>query len=146
MFADLLRRLTAPEPDRLPDPDSRLALAALLVRVAKSDDHYAPAEVARIDRILASRYGLEPVAAATLRAEAEVLEGEAPDTVRFTRAIKDAVPYEDRESVIEALWAVALADGGRDHEEDTQLRLVASLLGINDRDSALARQRVARRE
>ena len=146
MFADLLRRLTAPEPVRLPDPDSRLALAALLVRVAKSDDHYAPAEVARIDRILASRYGLEPVAAATLRAEAEVLEGEAPDTVRFTRAIKDAVPYEDRESVIEALWAVALADGGRDHEEDTQLRLVASLLGINDRDSALARQRVARRE
>ena len=146
MFADLLRRLTAPEPDRLPDPDSRLALAALLVRVARSDDHYAPAEVARIDRILASRYGLEPAAAATLRSEAEVLEGEAPDTVRFTRAIKDAVPYEDRESVIEALWAVALADGGRDHEEDTQLRLVASLLGINDRDSALARQRVARRE
>ena len=54
------------------------------------------------------------------------------------------MPFEDRETVIEALWAVALADGERDHEEDTQLRLVASLLGVNDRDSALARQRVAR--
>ena len=70
------------------------------------------------------------------------MEAEAPDTVRFTRAIKDAVPYEDRESVIEALWAVVLADGIRDHEEDAQLRLVANLLGVNDRDSNIARQRV----
>lgn len=77
-----------------------------------------------------------------MRAQAEQLESEAPDTVRFTRAIKDAVPYEDRLSVIEALWSVALADGERDHEEDALLRLVANLLGVNDRDSALARQKV----
>ena len=144
MFADLLRRMTAPEPDLLPDPDSRLALAALLVRVARSDEHYAPSEVAQIDHQIAKRYELPLAEAVALRENAEVLESEAPDTVRFTRAIKDAVPFEDRETVIEALWAVALADGERDHEEDTQLRLVASLLGGNDRDSALARQRVAR--
>lgn len=145
MFDALLRRLTAPEPDRLPEPDSRLALAALLVRVARSDEDYAAVEVAQIDRILAHRYALSPFEATALRKDAETLESEAPDTVRFTRAIKEAVPYEDRESVVEALWAVALADGGRDQEEDAQLRLVASLLGVNDRDSALARQRVAAR-
>lgn len=145
MFEALLRRMTAPAPDRLPEPDSRLALAALLVRVARSDADYAASEVAQIDRILVARYGLSPFEATALRRDAETLEAEAPDTVRFTRAIKDAVPYEDRESVVEALWAVALADGGRDHDEDAQLRLVASLLGVNDRDSALARQRVAAR-
>jgi uncharacterized tellurite resistance protein B-like protein len=62
--------------------------------------------------------------------------------VRFTSAIKDAVPYEDRIGVIEALWEVVLADGVRDEHEDALLRLVSKLLGINDRDSALARQRV----
>lgn len=145
MFADFLRRLTAPEPAPLDGQDARLALAALLVRVGRSDGDYAEDEVRRIERILVSRYTLSPFEAAKLRREAETLEGEAPDTVRFTRAIKDAVPYEDRIGVIEALWDVVLADGVRDHEEDALLRLVAPLLGVNDRDSNLARQAVEAR-
>lgn len=143
MFADLIQRLTQPDPPPLPRPDARLALAALMVRIARIDGRYSAEEVARIDRILATRYDLADPAA--LRAEAEGLEAEAPDTVRFTRAIKDAVPYEEREGVIEALWSVVLADGHRDEEEDALLRLLASLLGVNDRDSNLARQRVAAR-
>ena len=147
MFADLLRRLSVPGPARLPDPEARLALAALLVRIARSDGAYDGAEVARIDRVLSSRYRLSDAEAQTLRHQAEVLETEAPDTVRFTRAIKDAVPYEDREGVIEALWQVALADGRRDQDEDAMLRLVANLLGVSDQASAMARQRVeARRQ
>ncbi|CTQ31645.1 TerB family tellurite resistance protein [Jannaschia rubra] len=141
MFSDLINRLTAPDPARLPEPDARLALAALMVRVARSDGDYADVEKDRIDRILIVRHGLNPDAAAGLRAQAEALEEEAPDTVRFTRAIKDAVALEERIDVIEALWKVVLADGQRDEEEDSLLRLLASLLGINDRDSNLARQR-----
>lgn len=120
-------------------------MAALLVRVARADGHYAPEEAVRIEKVLIERYDLSPFEAAKLRGEAEVLEDEAPDTVRFTRAIKEAVPYEDRESVIEGLWSVVLADGVRDSDEDTLLRLVANLLGVNDRDSALARKRVEAR-
>lgn len=143
MFADLLKRLTAPNPDPLQDEDARLALTALLVRIARADGDYAAAEVEKIDRIAACRYNLSPFEATNLRKEAEVLESEAPDTVRFTRAIKDAVSHEDRIGVVEALWQVVLADGERDAEEDALVRLAANLLGINDRDSALARQRVA---
>ncbi|MCU0856692.1 MAG: TerB family tellurite resistance protein [Rhodobacteraceae bacterium] len=145
MFGDFLRRLTAPDPAPLGDGDARLALGALLVRVARTDGVYAEDEVRRIDRILTARYGLSPFESTKLRRDAEALEAEAPDTVRFTRAIKDAVPYEDRVGVIEALWDVVLADGERDHEEDALLRLVAPMLGINDRDSNLARQRVEAR-
>lgn len=144
MFADLLKRLTAPAPDRLPEPDARVALAALLVRVARADGDYATSEIAKIDKILAARHSLSPFEAASLRTQAEGLEAEAPDTVRFTKAIKDAVPLEERTAVIEALWAVVLADGERDHDENTFLRMVANLLGINDRDSNLARQRVTK--
>ena len=143
MFADFLKRLTAPTPAKLVDQDARLALTALLVRVARSDGTYLAAESARIDRIITGRYALSPDAAASLRADAETLETEAPDTVRFTRAIKEAVAYDDRVAVIEGLWKVVLADGTRDAEEDSVLRLVANLLGVNDRDSALSRQRVS---
>lgn len=145
MFADFLTRLLAPAPQPLQDSDARLALTALLVRLAHADGHYEVAEIERIDTIIQARFGLDLEGAKSLRRDAETLEGEAPDTVRFTRAIKDAVPYDDRLGVIEALWQVALADGVREAEEDALLRLVANLLGINDRDSALARQRIEAR-
>ncbi|MXQ08838.1 TerB family tellurite resistance protein [Alphaproteobacteria bacterium GH1-50] len=145
MFDALLRKLTAPEPDPLDTSDARLAMAALLVRIARADGEYARDEIARIDKLLAARYGLGPFEVTKLRAEAEALEAEAPDTVRFTRAIKDAVPYEEREGVVENLWEIVLADGARDHEEDALMRLIAPMLGVNDRDSALARQRVEKK-
>jgi uncharacterized tellurite resistance protein B-like protein len=142
MFADFLSRLVRPDPDPLNDGDARLALTALLVRVARSDDSYDAEETDRIDRITAARYSLSPFEASKLRSEAEILEAEAPDTVRFTRAIKETVALEDRIAVIEALWQVVLADGVRDVEEDALLRLVAKLLGVSDIDSNKARKRI----
>ena len=84
MFADFLTRLFQPNLDPLPDPDARLALAALLIRVGRSDGQYDVAEASRIERILTKRYDLPPDQAAALRSDAEQLESEAPDTVRFT--------------------------------------------------------------
>lgn len=144
MFGSFFSRLTAAQPGSLPAEDCRLALTALLVRVARSDGHYDKDEQARILEVTQARYELSEADALALRSEAEALEEEAPDTVRFTRDIKEAVPIEERIKVIEALWQVALADGQRDEHEDALLRLVASMLGINDRDNALARQRVER--
>lgn len=144
MFRDFLTRLTMPEPEPLTGGDARLALTALLVRIARSDNDYARSEIDRIDRITAARYDLTPFEATKLRTEAETLESEAPDTVRFTRAIKDAVPYEDRRAVLEAAWLVVLADGQRAGEEDALMRLIANLLGVNDLDSNRARQKAAR--
>ncbi|SLN30981.1 TerB family tellurite resistance protein [Ruegeria meonggei] len=144
MFSDFLSRLTQPQPAPLAHDDARLALTALLVRIARSDNDYADSEMSRIDRISAERYGLSPFEAAGLRARAEDLEAEAPDTVRFTRAIKEAVDYDNRLAVVQAMWSVALADGQRTGEEDSLLRLVVSLLGVSDVDSALARQKAAK--
>lgn len=143
MITDLLSRLFGTDqPPQIPDTDARLALSALLVRIAKADGAYEVEEIQRIDRIIAKRYDLNPVEAAQLRAQAEEMEHQAPDTVRFTRAIKEAVAYEDRTAVIEALWDVVLADGVRDEQEDALLRMVAPMLGVTDQDSALARKRV----
>ncbi|MDD8021747.1 MAG: TerB family tellurite resistance protein [Paracoccaceae bacterium] len=145
MIKALLSLLAAPHPEPLTTDDAELALAALLVRLARADNHFDDAERIRIDRILAARRGLSFDKAEALRQRAEAVEAEAPDTVRFTRALKDKIAHDDRIGVIEAMWDVALADGTREAEEDALIRLAANLLGINDRDSALARQRVQAR-
>lgn len=134
-----------PHPAPLTADDAELALAALLVRLARSDDCYGADERAHIERVLASRAGLGNAEAEALRAQAETVEAEAPDTVRFTRALKDKIAYEDRSGVIEAMWEVALADDARAPEEDALIRLAANLLGVSDRDSGLARKRVLAR-
>lgn len=144
MFQDLLKRLIQPEPAPIVDGDARLALTALLVRVARSDNDYSSDEKHLIDQITQDRYELSLADAQALRVEAEAMEAAAPDTVRFTRAIKDSVAYDDRLAVIKALWKVVLADGERAKEEDALLRLVTNLLGVSDPDSARARQQVAK--
>ncbi len=141
----IIKRLTAPAPEKFNDHDARLALSALLVRVARTDNQYAKVEAEEITRILIEKYALSHQQAEKLRIEAGKIEESAPDTVRFTRAIKDTVAYEERVGVVEALWRVVLSDGVRDHEEDGLMRLVANLLGVNDRENAHARQRVKAR-
>jgi uncharacterized tellurite resistance protein B-like protein len=137
MFASLF---SSKSPGIERDISASEAMAALMVRIAKSDDDYSTTEIARIDAVLGLLYQLSADQAAKLRQTAEALEAEAPDTVRFTRAIKEEVPYEERFDVVRTLWQVVLADGARDAEEDALMRLLASLLGVNDRDSALARK------
>lgn len=143
MIDALLRRLSGPAP-LPPAPEAGLALAALLVRLARSDGDYAEAERHRIDQVLAAHLGLSAFAAAALRAQAEALEAASPDTVRFTRALKEAVALEDRSALLQMMWSVVLADGQRDADEDRLMRLVANLLGLTDVESAQARQRAAR--
>ena len=144
MFRNLLSRLFDHDATSTPlqGQDAEVAIAALLVRVARADEGYTPTEAARIDHILARRRGLDLNEAAARRAAAEMIEGEAPDTVRFTRQIKDRITLDDRAGVLEAMWEVTYIDGKRTAEEESLVRLVAGLLGINDRDSALIRQRV----
>jgi uncharacterized tellurite resistance protein B-like protein len=144
MISRLLSALTRPAPTRLSSEDERLALAALLVRVARADNVYGEDEIARIDRVLCERYAMSPFEVTGLRALAEALERDAPDTVRFTRALKDTVPHEERLALLSAMWSVALSDGDRGAEEDALIRMVSNLLGISDLESALARKQVDR--
>lgn len=142
MLTDILNAFKSPKPSPLRTDDAQLAMAALLVRLARADQDYSDEEKELIGTLLQSRFSLAEEQADALRAQAEELEAKAPDTVRFTKLIKDTVPYEQRQSVVRDLWAVVLADGTRDAEENSMMRMLANLLGVNDRDSALARQRV----
>ena len=144
MLKDILNAFKTLEPSTLRTEDARIAMAALLVRIARSDEVYDEDEKDLINKMLQSRYNLIDNQSEDIRKQAEELEAKAPDTVRFTRLIKDTVPFEDRKSVVKDLWSVVLSDGKRDAEENNSMRLIANLLGVNDKDSALARQSVER--
>ena len=74
---------------------------------------------------------------------AEGYETTAGDTVHLTRIIKDVVPLDDRSELLVQMWQIILSDDARHDEENGLMRLVSNLLGLADRDSALARQRAA---
>lgn len=141
-----VRGLFAPA-QPVPDPRAmtdEVALVALLVRAARANDDYDARQVSRIDAVIARRFGLGPFEVAALRRQAETVEAQVGDSVHLTRRIKDLVAFEDRPELLRDLWAVILADGARHEAEDGMMRLVSNLLGLNDRDSALARQAVQR--
>lgn len=152
MLKNLISFFTGATPasDALPEADAKLALGALLVRVARADEHYVFEEISTIDRILADRYDLNAVEAAKMRATAEKLEAATPDTPEFARLIREGVPYDERRAIVEALWSVSEADGVQDAEEASILHLIEVLLGVETADSdalrAAARTLSAERE
>lgn len=131
---DLIDRLThlfhKPEPAPLPEPDAQLALAALLVRVAKSDHTYRVEEISRIDKLLGEIFGLNPVEAAKMRATAEKLEAAAPESDKFGALIHDNVPKPDRLKALQAMHAVMLADGVERPEEQSVIAAACKALGL----------------
>ncbi len=141
----LRRGPVPPSCERLSAVDSRIALAALMVRIARSDHDYSAVEKLQIERVLQESYDLSGSQARAMRTEAEHVEARATDTVRFTRILKDAVPIEDRVKLLESLWSLVLADDNRDYREDSYMRLIADLLYVTGRDSAFARQRASAR-
>lgn len=122
--------------------DARLAIASVLVMAARADGKYDADEEAMIDRVLAKRFKLTPAQATGLRDEGEQAESEAIDIYQFTKAIKTAIPHDDRVAIIEELWGIILSDGVRDPHEDTLIRQIVDRLGLSPMDSALARQKV----
>ncbi|MEQ1781538.1 MAG: TerB family tellurite resistance protein [Hyphomonadaceae bacterium] len=143
MVPGFLRRLMlSTEHADLQPEDARLAIASVLVMAARADGAYEAAEVTEIDRALMARFKLTADQARGLREEGEAAEAEAIDIFQFSRAIKAAVPLEDRVGIIEELWRVILTDGMRDPLEDSLMRQMADRLGLSPMESALARQKV----
>lgn len=141
---DTLRALLRPAiPPRTEVPPD-IAIAALMVEAACVDGHYDPDEALRIDVLLARLLDLSAPEAQRLRLAGEAAQAEAPDLVRFSRAVKYALDEAARADLMQALWSVVLTDGRRDPQEDALMRRLAPLVGVDDDVSAAARRRAVR--
>ena len=118
------------------------AIAIILVRAAKTDNEYTESEQILIDNLLSNQLNITLEKARNLRLKGEDLEAEINDNVQLTRIIKQDIPYEEREMLIEQLWSVVLDDDYRTPEENKFMRVLTNLFGISDVNSAKARSRV----
>ena len=93
--------------------------------------------------MLARLYGLNPVAAAKMRATCEKLDARAPHTDSFAALIRDGLDHAHRLEALVVLFEVILADDDLHDEELTEMRATSALLGLTDDDlqDALARAR-----
>lgn len=141
MFERLKTFFTQSTPPQkpLPEPDARLALGTLLVRVAMADGAYLFEEVEEIDKILARAYGLKPLEAAKMRADCERLALHIDDDTEMAARVRNAVEYDHRRDKVQALWAVVMADGVCDEKEEALVALIEDQLGVARADSEAAR-------
>ena len=124
------------------DITSNSAIAAILVRAAKTDHEYTESEKKLIDHLLANNLNISQEDARLLRLQGQELEMEINDNVQLTRIIKQDIPYEERHHLIEQLWSIVLDDNSRTPEENKLMRVLTHLLGISDVNSAKARSKV----
>ncbi len=129
---------------RRPD-ELEIALAALLIEAAYSDDHFDQAERAIIGRLLECRFGLAATDANALLAAAEAAASESAELFHFTRIVNERLAPDQRVELIEMLWEVAYADRVLDQYEDSLLRRIGGLIYVPDRERGMARQRVLAR-
>ena len=91
MLKNILKIFADDNVSQLEPDDARLAITALMIRVARSDDDYSKAELNNIISLISARFKLSNDEANELIKEAELVEEQAPDTVRFTKSIKSAI-------------------------------------------------------
>ena len=114
-------------------PASRLAVAALLVEIARADHEIAPAERSSIRRLLAAAYDLDPGSAAELLARAEQAVEGSVSLYEFTRRLNEELSADEKARAVEMLWRVAFADGHIDKYEEHLVRKSADLLYVPHR-------------
>jgi len=122
-----------------------IALTALLIEAAYSDNHFDQAERSIIARLLERRFGLSVSDADMLLAAGEAAASEAAELFHFTRIVNERLSPDQRIELIEMLWEVAYADRVLDQYEDSLLRRIGGLIYVPDRDRGMARQRVLAR-
>ncbi len=141
MLNKLFSALRANTAEPLPDPDAELALGALLVRMAKSDQDYQVSEISLIDRILARLYQRNPTEAAEIRATCEKLHAAAPETDTFAKLIRETTGMKERLAALDALWEVVLADGDPNEAELRVLESTRKAMGLSYLESKAAREK-----
>lgn len=121
----------------------RLAVAGLLSEAALLDGEFSESERRRLLELMQRHFGMGAEDARHVVAKAREQAENAVDIYVFTRQIIRGFDEAERLRLIEMLWEVVYADGRMDDLEANLLRRVAGLLGISDKETGLARQRVA---
>lgn len=142
MFLEKLTSLLDNGAPRASKPDVKTAVAELLVTASLIDGHMSDEEIAVRDRLLKDKFDLDDAGLAQLNRDAKEASDNAIDFYRFTSTIKEAYDREQRETVVEMLCEIILADGRIDEDEMNMGWRIAGLLGFDNREWVMIRKGV----
>jgi uncharacterized tellurite resistance protein B-like protein len=111
-----------------------LAIAALMLELARADFSQSPAELTAIRQLLEKRYGLTNAALDKLILDASRRADRAVSLHEFTHQLNQELPEAEKLAIIEMLWRVSRADGHIDTHEEQLILRIAGLLHVSDRD------------
>lgn len=133
---DFLEFVAAPAAGPSPDKGAlvRVAVAALLVEIARADFDEQGAEDAAMAGLLARHFQLEAAEATALLEDARQAVDDAVSLRRFTAPLHAELPYAEKLEVVAMLWDVALEDRRLDKYEDYMIGKIAELLYVNRGD------------
>ena len=119
-----------------------LEISSIFIRVGKLDNHLDKIEMETIKELLFKRFNIEKDKLDLILKEAEEHESNINDNVQLTRKIKNFINYEERYELLKDTWKIILSDKVKSHEEVSYMRLLCKLLGLSDKDNALARKEI----
>lgn len=124
-----------------PVNDLPLAVAALLIELARMDDKVNARERRTIEQLIGRMFSLDPNSAQSLVERADQEMQRSAQYFPFTQQICRHASAEMRVQIIEMLWTVAYSDGALDPDEDALIRQIAGLIQVSDWDRGAAHKR-----
>jgi len=141
MLRELREFFAADAGDAAAGPDLRLAMAVLLVEVARADQTVAAGERAFAARVLEHFLGLAAPDAEALLARAEETARHANDFFAFTTVLNERLARPQRIALVEQMWQLALGDGDACPEEMQTISRLAGLLHLTHGEYIAAKLR-----
>lgn len=122
-----------------------MCAAVLMLEIALADSGVDAREQQTIIAAIREHFHLDLAEAEALVALARQQVSDASSLHDFTRAINAELSREEKTTVIELLWQVAVADNLIDKYEEYFIRKIADLLYVSHSDYIRAKHRVAAR-
>ncbi len=110
------------------------SLSVLISEVIRVDYDIAEVDLEVANKILIETYGLKASQATRLINEALEIQNRPTSYHPFVKTINERLSYDEKVTVIEGLWKIALADKKVDKYEDHIIRKFSELLYIQHVD------------
>lgn len=137
-----LSDLFAKEPSPKAQPiTADLAVAALLIHVARADGEFSATERDLMPQLLKTHFDLDDEAVTKIIKSAEESDAEAVDLYRFTMVITQ-LEMQERINIIEMIWKIVFADEHNHELEDNLVWRIAELIGVSARDRTTLRAKM----
>ncbi|MBL1274119.1 MAG: TerB family tellurite resistance protein [Oceanospirillales bacterium] len=143
MIESLKKLFSTPETEHH-KPDARemaIAATALMVQLSRVDNDEDERELQAIVDCAVKAHHLTREEAEEILRHALEQADHATSLYEFTEQINESLDQEGKQSLLESIWQVALADDRVDKYEEHLIRRMADLLHLNHREFIQARHK-----